>query len=122
MPERNAGRRGGSAVMNRLADPPVALLLRSPFHRLLSGSTLLITVTGRRSGTRYTTPVNYFREGSRLTVFSRRGRTWWRNLRGGGPVLVRLQGRDIVGRGEVVPASEQEVAAALRTARPVLSP
>jgi deazaflavin-dependent oxidoreductase (nitroreductase family) len=69
-------------------------LLRSPLHRLMSGSTLLITFTGQKSGKVYTTPVNYVQTGQDLLVTSVRGRTWWRNLRGGAPVVVRLQGQD----------------------------
>jgi len=34
-------------------------LLRSPLHRLASGSLLLITYRGRRSGRRFTIPVIY---------------------------------------------------------------
>jgi hypothetical protein len=40
------------------------------------------------------------REGDTLFVVSRRARTWWRNLRGGARVTVRLQGRDYSGEGK----------------------
>jgi len=69
-------------------------LLRSPAHGLLSGAFMLITVTGRKTGRRYTTPVNYVRDGDLLTVLSRRKRSWWRNVRGGAPVTLRLRGKD----------------------------
>jgi deazaflavin-dependent oxidoreductase (nitroreductase family) len=62
---------------------------------MLSKNTLLITVTGRKSGGPITTPVNYVRNGNVLSVTSFRQRTWWRNLRGEAPVTVRLQGKDI---------------------------
>ena len=39
----------------RLGNLFVASMLRSPLHGLLSGSVMLITVTGRKSGRRYTT-------------------------------------------------------------------
>ena len=50
-------------------------LLRSPLHRLMSTSTLLITYTGRKSGQVYTTPVNYVQKGQDVLITSMRGRT-----------------------------------------------
>jgi deazaflavin-dependent oxidoreductase (nitroreductase family) len=87
-------------------------LLRSPLHGLMSKNTMLITYTGRRSGKVYTTPVNYVRDGDELLVTSYRHRTWWRNLRGGAPVILRLRGQDLKGVGEVV-EDDENVAASL---------
>src|SRR5512138_3050089 len=67
-------------------------LLRSPFH-IFMGGMLLITVTGRKSGRAITTPVNYVRDGDTLLITSKTDRTWWRNVRGGAPVALRLNGR-----------------------------
>ena len=55
---------------------------------MFSKSILLITVTGRKSGKKYTTPVNYLRRGDELTIISLHTRTWWRNLRGGREVTI----------------------------------
>ena len=97
----------------------VKLLLRSPLHGLL-GNAMLITVTGRRSGRAITTPVNFVREGDDVLVTSDRRRTWWRNLRGGAPVTVRLKGSDRSGRAEVAAddraAVAEGIAAYLRAA------
>lgn len=79
----------------------MAFLLRSPLHRLMSGSTMLITMTGRKSGRPITTPANYYQEDSNLWVISNRERTWWRNLKGGAPVKLHLRGREANGFGEV---------------------
>jgi len=76
-------------------NPILKWLLLSPFHGMLSGSTMLITVTGRKSGKEITTPVNYVDMGEELLTVSFRRRTWWRNLRGGAPVTVRLGGRNV---------------------------
>jgi deazaflavin-dependent oxidoreductase (nitroreductase family) len=83
-----------------LYNPIVILLLRSPLHRLMSGSTMLITFTRRKSGRTYTTPVNYVREGDTLLIVSSRDYSWWKNLRGGAPVTVRVRGREMKGVGE----------------------
>ncbi|GAB4547118.1 MAG: nitroreductase/quinone reductase family protein [Anaerolineales bacterium] len=73
-------------------------LLRSPLHGILSGSFALITVTGRKSGKQYTLPVNYFRQGDALLIFSLRSRVWWRNLRRDNAIVrMRLQGKDVSG-------------------------
>ena len=61
-------------------------VLRSPFHRLLSDGMMLITVTGRKTGKRYTTPVGYYHEDGYLWVITSRDRTWWKNLQGGAEV------------------------------------
>ena len=71
-------------------------LLCSPLHFLMSGSMLVLRVTGRRSGRQIELPVNYTTEEEnswRYLVTSTRERTWWRNLRGGAPVEACLFGR-----------------------------
>jgi len=89
-------------------------MLRSPLHGLLDKSTLLVTVKGRKSGKQITTPVNYVREGEVLWVTSTRQRTWWRNLRGGAPLTLRLQGVDLPAAGQAL-ESDAEVAAGLES-------
>lgn len=91
-------------LLNHLANPVVRLVLRSPFHRLLSSAVMLLTYRGRRSGRSYTMPVQYARAGDTVYVvpgWSAR-KTWWRNLRGGAPVQLRVQGRILSGRAEVL--------------------
>ncbi len=68
----------------------VSLLLRSPLHGFVSGNTMLVSVTGRKTGRVVTIPVNYVQEGDILWVLSYRERTWWRNLLTGAPVTLRL--------------------------------
>ena len=80
----------------------VRWILRSPLHGLCSNNTMLITYRGRKSGKKYTVPVNYVRQGSALLVKSFHHRTWWRNLRGGAEVVVRWRGQDQEAAAEVV--------------------
>jgi hypothetical protein len=58
------------SVRNRVINPLVRVLLRSPAHRVMSRGVLLLTYTGRRSGRRYTLPVQYARadHGARTVV------------------------------------------------------
>jgi len=86
----------------RFGNAATKLLLRSPLHRFLSGRFMVISVTGAKSGRRYSTPVNYVQNDGVLIVMSRTYRTWWRNVRGGAPVRVRLRGRERAGAARVV--------------------
>jgi deazaflavin-dependent oxidoreductase (nitroreductase family) len=82
------------AVLNRTANPVVRVVLSSPLHPLLSRSLALITVTGRRSGRRYTVPVGYCQDGDRVLI--RVGwperKHWWRNLKDAGQVEMCIRG------------------------------
>ena len=79
----------------------VALLLRSPLGFML-GNTMLLTVTGRVSGRKYTTPVGYYRDEEGLWVITSRERTWWRNLKDGAQVEMRIGGKDVSGYAEAI--------------------
>lgn len=103
-------------------NPLITALLRSPLHGLLSGSHMLLTVAGRKTGRTYTTPVNYSISDSTLTCFSHRERTWWRNLRERAPVTVWLRGKEQRGMGVVVETDEATRAARLRQLYPAMSP
>ena len=83
-------------------NPFMIWLIRSPFHRLLSKNFMVLIYTGRKSGKTYQVPVNYTHQGNRLVTFSYRERTWWRNLKGGASLKLRLRGQELNGFGEVL--------------------
>jgi len=83
-------------------NPMMVWLLKSPLHRMISKGTMLVTVTGRKSGKTISTPTNFLRDGNTLWVISWRERTWWRNLRGDAKVRVLLAGKSVEGRGQVI--------------------
>ena len=83
-------------------NPIMKSLLQSPFHGLVSKNMMLVKFNGRKSGREFLVPVNYVRSGDTLLVISQRERTWWRNLRGGASVKVRLQGQDVRGTAVVI--------------------
>jgi deazaflavin-dependent oxidoreductase (nitroreductase family) len=87
-------------------NPIMEWLLKSPLHPIISRNTMLVTYKGHKSGKTYTTPVNYVRDGQVLTTTSYRNRTWWRNLRGGAPVTIRLQGADLNAHADVIEDDE----------------
>ena len=84
----------------RLANVPMRFLLGLPFPTPLSSRLMLVTHTGRKTGRRYRQPVSYVRDGDVLLTPG--GGRWTDNLRDGEPVPVRLRGRDVVARPDLV--------------------
>ena len=78
----------------------MAWVLRSPFHGMLSDGMMLITITGRKTGKQYTTPVGYYRENGHLWVITSRERTWWKNLQGGAQVGLLLKRKPVTAFAE----------------------
>jgi deazaflavin-dependent oxidoreductase (nitroreductase family) len=103
-------------------NPLVTWLLRSPLHGLMSGSAVLVTVTGRKSGRPYTLPISYHQSGETLTLITRRDKTWWRNVRGGAPVRLWLRGQEVAARAEVVDMDPAGLVAAVEQLWPRISP
>jgi deazaflavin-dependent oxidoreductase (nitroreductase family) len=87
------------------------LVLRSPVHKMVSKTVLLITFTGRKSGKTYTTPVDYSQDGDQVTIFTHAN--WWKNLRNDAPVTLRIRGRELQGLAKPVAEDKQAVAAGL---------
>jgi len=87
----------------------VKFFLRTPLY-VFMGNTMLITVIGRKTGKKYTTPVGFYRAGDALWIISSRDRTWWRNLQGGAKVEMRLRGKEVAGFAEAI-LDEEAVAA-----------
>lgn len=87
-----------------LRDGFVAAVIRSPLHRIMSGSVVLITYAGRRSGQQHSLPVMFAEAESGLIIFVGHAeqKVWWRNLIERAPVRVRLRGVELEGYGEVV--------------------
>lgn len=73
-----------------IVNPAMSFILRSPLHRMLSSSLMLLIFEGRKTGKRYSIPVGYVQEGNTLTLFSHA--KWAKNFEGGYPVAVRLRG------------------------------
>ena len=104
-------------------NPVCTAILRSPFHWLLSPALVLITVTGRKTGRRYTIPVAYHQMADVIVILVGEAprKMWWRNYRTPGPIALYLRRQCLNGTAEVVPpdATEfrQRFEAAFRRAR-----
>lgn len=79
---------------------PMRAVLGLPFSMPLRGRPTLVSRTSSRAGKACRQPLSYGRQGdTRLTP----GRAKWKlNLRVGGPVAIRLCGRDVRARPELV--------------------
>ena len=85
-------------MWRKIVNPFMLWLLRSPLHFIMSGRTMLISVTGRKSGKTYTTPVDYRRDGPVVLAITSERYTWWKNLRGGGDARLVIAGEEISGK------------------------
>ena len=94
-------------------NPAVRFLLRSPIHWLWSGSLMLITFTGRRTHRVYTTPVRYLKSGDAIWAFTGSETKWWKNLKGGATVSLRIRGEERSYRAEAVTEAPDKIRPAL---------
>ncbi len=97
-----------------IINPTVRFLLRSPIHGLWSKSLMLITFTGRKTQRIYTTPVRYLQRGDAVWAFTSAENKWWRNLKGGATVSLRIRGKDSRYRAEAIADAPGQVRDALR--------
>ncbi len=104
--------------MNHIWNPITRFILRSPLHRLMSKTVLLITYRVQKSGKEFTLPVSYLEEGK--TVFVIPGmpekKIWWRNIHQNTPVELRLRGNTIPAQASLLSAESdlETMAHALR--------
>ena len=96
----------------RLANPVVRLVLRSPAHRLLSASLMLLTYTGHRSGRTFTIPVMYARLGDTIVALAVApdAKQWWRTFRIGAHARLRIAGAVSDVRGRLLAGPEGRAA------------
>jgi hypothetical protein len=96
MVEKRQPRRHWTAVVYTRMNPVMRRVLTSRWHRVFSGRTVLLGITGRRTGRQYEIAVGYAQHDARtidVLVSDASNRTWWRNFVDGGPVEVVHRGR-----------------------------
>lgn len=84
----------------RVVNVPMRAVLGLPFPTPLGGSLMLISYTGRKTGNACRQPASYARDGD--VQLTPGGGRWTLNLGDGRPVRVRLRGRDLTVRPELV--------------------
>jgi hypothetical protein len=96
---RPLGRRIQARMM-RVINVPMRVALGLRFATPLSGRLMLVFLTGRKTGRSYRQPVSYVRQGT--TLLTPGGGKWKLNLEEGRPVGIRLRGRNVLARPELV--------------------
>jgi hypothetical protein len=99
MTDRPARMRRQARLMRAL-NVPMRRILALPFSTPLSKRLMLLYLTGRRSGRSYRQPVSYVKVGDSLLTPG--GGNWKLNLEPGRPERIRLDGRDISARPELL--------------------
>lgn len=89
----------------RLVNVPMRRVLAAPFPTPLGKRLMLATITGRRTGRIYRQPLSYVQDGDVLLTPG--GGRWTLNLVDGPAVPIRLRGRDVVARPELVSDPEE---------------
>ncbi len=91
------------------ANPAIKGLLGSRFAGPMAKALMLLRFTGRKSGKVYTTPVGYVREGDSVVVVTSPTYTWWKNIRDGADVEVRLDGAWRTAHARVLPTDDRDL-------------
>jgi len=86
----------GVQSQHLLMNPLTEFVLRSRLHRLVSGSTALLTYRGVRTGRPRTLPVRYARNGDEVVVVAgwHSHKLWWRNFTEDSNVSLLLRGTE----------------------------
>jgi hypothetical membrane protein len=79
---------------------PMRAFLGLPFATPLGGRLMLVSLTGRKTGKHYRQPLSYVKQGNVLLTPG--GGKWKLNLREGEPVRIRMRGRDVFARPDLV--------------------
>ena len=96
---RPLSRRIQARVM-RAVNVPMRSVLALPFATPLGDRLMLLYLTGRKTGRAYRQPVSYFRHGDVLLTPG--GGNWKLNLVPGRAERIRLRGRDVAARPEII--------------------
>ena len=84
---------------------PMRLLLALPFATPLGNQLMLLHLRGRKTGKRYRQPVSYVADGN--TLLTPGGGRWKLNLHPDECVRIRLKGRDVLARPELVKDADE---------------
>jgi deazaflavin-dependent oxidoreductase (nitroreductase family) len=114
-------RRKAQAGLFRLVNVPMRALLALPFPTPPGNRLMLVHHIGRKTGKHYRQPVSYVRDGD--TLLTPGGGNWTRNLRDSEPVHIRLRGRDITARPQLIgdPTEVERLLGVMAAANPMLN-
>ena len=105
----------GRLMIMGIANSFVSAVLKSPLHRVLSGSTGIVRYAGRVTNRTVTTPVQYARHGDGLVILvaNPEAKKWWRNFCAPHAIDVLVEGEWLPMIGRVVDGRVQPEHAAV---------
>jgi hypothetical protein len=117
---RPLGRRIQARVMG-VMNVPMRLILGLPFPTPLSGSLMLLSYKGRKTGKAYRQPVSYVQQGN--TLLTPGGGNWKWNLQDSPRVRIRLRGRDVWEQPELIrdPGQIEQLLAVMAAVNPTVT-
>jgi len=121
--EKTTGRpraRAAQAAVFRLVNVPRRVLLGLPSSTPMAKRLMLVHHIGPVTGKRYRQPVSYVPDGD--TLLTPGGGRWTRNLRDGEPTRIRLRGKDVTVRPDLIadPAEIERLLRIMTIANPAL--
>ena len=105
----------------KVVNVPMRVVLQFPFATPLTGRLMLAYLTGRKTGKAYRQPLSYVRDGDALLTPG--GGNWKLNLEPGRPERLKLRGRDVLARPEIVrdPDDVERLLAVMEAGNPMAS-
>jgi len=97
------------SAIYRVINPVVKGVLCSPIHGLMSHNTMLLRFSGRRSGRVFELPVSYAELDGTIYGFTALSGQWWRNFEGQGHASMRICGKVLDARVDVLLPSEVDL-------------
>ncbi len=84
----------------RIVNVPMRIVLGLPVATPLGKRLMLAFIVGRKTGKTYHQPISYVSDGN--TLLTPGGGKWKLNLQDGKPVRLRIRGKDVTARPELV--------------------
>ncbi len=86
----------------QISDLFTKMILHSPFHMFIGKKTALIEFILRQSGRFACQPIHYLRRDNIIRAFCEKGKDWLKNIKGGAPVKLILNGKKYQGWADVI--------------------
>lgn len=92
-----------------ISDLLTKIILQSPFYMFMGKKTALIEFTSRQSGRFACQPIHYLQRDKIIQALCEKGKDWWKNIKGGAPVKLVLNGKKYQGWAEVIEEKDKIV-------------